>query len=172
MGRSEAARGLDSMIRSYAVRYLRPDTQSVGLSWCLYSRNKNLSSRGSRKRASSTDLPFESATGTRYVPFFPLNFAQRARCASAIRLRAAAESLRLPGLPPPALPPTTPLNAAIARSSFARSSFNCSNTAPRSVIWSSLVEIRTAFVESNDTGWIARASLSHVTQLTDWLVRF
>ena len=53
------------------------------------------------------------------------------RCAAAILARAAAESLRLP---PPLELPVTPLNAAMALSNFARSAFNCSSTAPRSVI--------------------------------------
>jgi len=60
--------------------------------------------------------------------FFALNFAHLARCAAAIRSRAAADNLRRP----PFLP--TPLNAAIARSSLSRSFFNCATIAPRSVI--------------------------------------
>lgn len=65
--------------------------------------------------------------------FFALNFAQRARCALAIRWRAAAESLRFPVLPRrPLVEPW--LSAAIARSSLSRSFFNCANTALRSVI--------------------------------------
>ena len=67
-----------------------------------------------------------------YLPFFfALNFAHLARWAAAILARAAAESFRLP---PPLELPVTPLNAAIALSNFERSAFNCSSTAPRSVI--------------------------------------
>src|SRR5690349_9341391 len=74
--------------------------------------------------------------------FFALTFVHLARCAAAIRSRAAADNLRRP--PPPRDPPT-PFNAAIARSSLSRSFFNCATTAPRSVIcWPSIGEDLTA----------------------------
>ena len=67
-----------------------------------------------------------------YGAFFALNFAHLLRCAAAILSRAAADIFRLGPLP--AELPLSPLNTAIARSSLSRSCFNCTTTAPISVI--------------------------------------
>jgi hypothetical protein len=74
-----------------------------------------------------------------FCPLLARTFAHLARCAAAILLRAEGDKVRFPPGPfldaVPELIPTTPLNAEIALSSCARSFFNCSSTAPRSVIW-------------------------------------
>ena len=94
------------------------------------------------EKARAFGMPFIFPTSL-YRTLFFLNFAHLARCAAAIRSRAAAESVRLP-LPPEFL--VLPLNAAIARFSLSRSFFNVASTAPRSVIestrWDGLNSIR------------------------------